>query len=319
MCSNRFIAILCLFVTVVHSNAQDNTLDNAEAEAKKASDLLRAPSDKTSLQILGNNAKVIGGTSGLRNVVATGTFDYSRDTKKFRLIETAEGDRHMTFKWRYMGRDFTETLVSIREPEGDGPDTWREVTKAMIARDGAKTQKRISLHASRGAEIFSDTAYGKSVSFGARGLTYQEHRPIGGDYAEVSSEHFKSVPLFLHPFFKEDELAVGHHYQGAFSVSKRPTYTVGHGSVYNYVDKERFFLLEWGGWGRLGGSGMNRGYRSTKFKKWGNPARLFPSEIAVIAKDITVGTYTVDSLTINADVDASLFSPPAYGSPTLKQ
>jgi hypothetical protein len=308
---SRCLLLLLLLVSTVHSNAQDN----AEAEAQKARDLLRAPSDKTSLQLLTNNTKVIGGASNHRNVVATGTFDYSRDTKKFRLIETAEGNRHMTFKWRYMGRDFTETLVSIRDPEGDGPDTWREVTKAMTAKDGSKTQKRIRLHAVRGSRIFCDITYGKLLS---GGLTYEEHRPQGGDYAEVTSGHFKSVPLFLHPFFREDKLAVGYHYQGTYAVIKRPTYIVGHGANYYYVDKERFLLLQWGTRDHFCGQIMYRDYRSTKFKGWGNPAQLFPSEIAVLAEGTTLGTYTVDSLIINEDLDASLFMPPAYGSPTLK-
>ena len=296
------------------SPEQDTKEDDAN-EARK----LRVPSDSTSLQILRNNTVVIGAETGVNNITAEGTFQYADDPKNFKLVETADGKRWMQLTWQFMGRHYTETIVTILNPTDDSsPDAWRQITKRMPAKDGTYTNERIYLEIKRGQFIEQREQYGQTtVSYGtflrSPELLPDENHVIRGKYAEMTSEHFKTVPLLLHSFMDEDQRSRGFSYIGQDKIADREAYWIRRGTRLDYyLDKEKFLLLQWGRKAIFGGKKLKVQYRTNAFKRWSGSGKpmLLPRKVSLIIKDAHVGVYTITGVNIDADIESSLFAPP---------
>lgn len=81
-------------------------------------------SDTASSQLIKNYLAVTGGRQkhlAIRNVVATGTIKESTLERNFRLIETLDGKRHLTYHWTHLGRKHREVYVF------DGLQSWKQV------------------------------------------------------------------------------------------------------------------------------------------------------------------------------------------------
>lgn len=82
-----------------------------------------AQSDAASTQLIKNYLAVTGGEEAhlaLRNVVAEGTIKESTLQRNFRLIETLDGKRHLTYYWTHLGRKHRVLYVH------DGLQTWTQ-------------------------------------------------------------------------------------------------------------------------------------------------------------------------------------------------
>jgi hypothetical protein len=76
------------------------------------------------LRLIGNYLTVTGGREAhraLRNVVAEGTITESILERTFKLIETNDGKRHLTYDWTHLGRRHRVVYVH------DGLQTWTQV------------------------------------------------------------------------------------------------------------------------------------------------------------------------------------------------
>ncbi|MGJ8641174.1 MAG: hypothetical protein ACSHYA_17420 [Opitutaceae bacterium] len=85
-----------------------------------------AETDKTSQSLINNFLAVSGGKGpyeALKNVVATGMIDEAGKTKRFRLVETQDGKRKITYSWHFLGRNYQE-IYSF-----NGVDTWSQRTQ----------------------------------------------------------------------------------------------------------------------------------------------------------------------------------------------
>tara|TARA_B110000285_G_scaffold70655_1_gene81314 strand:- start:121 stop:951 length:831 start_codon:yes stop_codon:yes gene_type:complete len=79
--------------------------------------------DTTSKQLIRNYLAVSGGKQAyinLQNVIATGSIVEAGKLKSFRLIETQDGRRQLTYTWKHLGRKY-KTLYSF-----DGVHTWQQ-------------------------------------------------------------------------------------------------------------------------------------------------------------------------------------------------
>lgn len=100
------------------------SLQFVEVEALKA--VRPKVSDEASLQLVKNYLTVTGGKDAhqqLENIMVTGEIREGTRTKRFRLIETQDGKRHITYWWRLLGRDYEEVYVF------DGGVAWMQRTK----------------------------------------------------------------------------------------------------------------------------------------------------------------------------------------------
>lgn len=108
--------LLCPLLTLV--------LSVASAEpANSPADPRPQQSDTASSQLIANYLTVTGGSQAhlkLRNVVAEGTIKESILQRNFRLIETVDGKRHITYYWTHLGRKYREIYVH------DGLQTWKQ-------------------------------------------------------------------------------------------------------------------------------------------------------------------------------------------------
>jgi hypothetical protein len=80
-------------------------------------------SDTASSQLVQNFLKASGGAAGheqIRNVVATGTIKISTLDRRFRLVETSDGRRHITYQWTHLGRPHKVVYAH------DGVLTWKQ-------------------------------------------------------------------------------------------------------------------------------------------------------------------------------------------------
>jgi len=103
------------------SHAQDTRPVEAE---KTPTDPRPEKSDAASLRLVDNYLTVTGGRSAHRallNVVAEGTIKESTLLRNFKLIETADGKRHLTYHWTHLGRKHRVVYVH------DGLQTWTQV------------------------------------------------------------------------------------------------------------------------------------------------------------------------------------------------
>jgi len=94
------------------------------AEKPDPTDPRPARSDVASTQLIKNYLVVTGGEQAhlaVQNVVAEGTIKESILLRNFRLIETIDGKRHLTYHWTHLGRKHREVYVH------DGLQTWTQV------------------------------------------------------------------------------------------------------------------------------------------------------------------------------------------------
>ncbi len=94
------------------------------AESVKAVDTRPLQSDTASSQLIANYLTVTGGRQAhlqLHNIVAEGTIKESTLQRNFRLIETIDGKRHLTYFWTHLGRKHRVVYVH------DGLQTWTQV------------------------------------------------------------------------------------------------------------------------------------------------------------------------------------------------
>ncbi|TVP79837.1 MAG: hypothetical protein EA353_05240 [Puniceicoccaceae bacterium] len=88
-----------------------------------------AQSDAPSLQLIENFLQVSGGSlahRNLLNVVASGQIKESIQERRFKLIETADGRRLITYDWVHLGRAHQVVYGH------DGEQTWKQVRKPQI-------------------------------------------------------------------------------------------------------------------------------------------------------------------------------------------
>lgn len=108
---------LLLSLLLSHASAADGDGEIARVPARPDSN------DGASERLLDNYLTASGGNQAhlaLENVVALGTLEEAGKSKKFELIETRDGKRHLTLSWRWLGRDYREIFVF------DGRSAWRQ-------------------------------------------------------------------------------------------------------------------------------------------------------------------------------------------------
>lgn len=88
-----------------------------------AKDIRPEKTDKASDQLIDNFLTVSGGKQAhvnLLNVVATGTIEEAGRIRQFKLIETQDGKRKITYTWRHLGREYKEIYAF------DGINAWTQ-------------------------------------------------------------------------------------------------------------------------------------------------------------------------------------------------
>lgn len=119
-----FVLILyCVVICALPAHAQDTAAAGAGEAGTAPADPRPQQSDAASLRLIENYLTVTGGRSAhraLRNVVAEGTIKESTLQRNFRLIETADGRRHLTYHWTHLGRKHHVIYVH------DGLQTWTQ-------------------------------------------------------------------------------------------------------------------------------------------------------------------------------------------------
>ena len=307
--SMGIIALWSSLVSITHAERLSHE-ELVEALKKEATKPLE-DSDESSVKVMDNFSIVIGAKAAgsVRNVVARGQFAYGKEDKEFELIETSRGERCLILRWRYMGRDYKETIVSQK-----GKVSWREISKQMVAANGDRSWERVFLEIQDNSfttfrEQFGRTVVSDGQQLRARQLDYEDWRVISGSYGEVPSRHFRSMFMFLQPFLLENDKALGYEFKGIEKLKGRESYVLRHGrNRYFHFDKERFLLVQWGGAGQIGGEDMYIYYRAVAFKRW--DSMLFPSKISIIGKNVELGSYTIEFVEVNSEFDSSTLEVP---------
>ncbi len=119
----RFFKIL-LFVSTLPFFLTLNTSAQDSAEAPKES--RPESTDSASRQLIKNFLTVTGGKQlhiDLKNVVAAGVIEEAGRTKRFKLVETQDGKRKITYSWRHLGRNYEEVYAY------DGLNAWTQKVK----------------------------------------------------------------------------------------------------------------------------------------------------------------------------------------------
>lgn len=116
----------------------------------------------------------------------------------------------------------------------------------------------------------------------------------------------------MHDFFNGE--ITGCQFIGKETLAKRDTYVIRRGSEsFYYIDKEKFLLLQWGRKEVFGAKKLEVSCLANTFKRWNGPSGpvLLPSKISVMAKGQVLGSYSVDRVEIDIDLDSRLFIPPS--------
>lgn len=322
----RKTILAALLVSSLFLKAEEAATSASDAEEVSALDETRPtgeeeikPSDAASLRLLKNYATVIGAASApeLRNIRASGIFTYAQETKKFELVETADGARSLTLEWRSLGRVYREQMKSLPGAGEEGRDVVsREISKEVIGPGGERTLERVFLELRVGSKLvyrsrFGSTAVSGGVSVRAKPLTSQQKAVIAGGYGEVSTDHFRDVFLLRQPVFDAGEREMGYRYAGSENRFERPVYIVRHasGRVF-YFDREKFLLVQWGGKSQVGGKTLRVDYRSSAFKRQDNI--LLPSKVLLTAERAVLGSYSIDQVEVDAAIDPDLWKVPEY-------
>ena len=97
--------------------------------------------DAASERLIQNHLVASGGIlahSRINNIAVEGTQQIRSETKAFTLIETNDGKRHLTYRWKHLGRQYEEIYVF------DGLRAWKQVrlpspqpAKSLVGLEGA--------------------------------------------------------------------------------------------------------------------------------------------------------------------------------------
>lgn len=116
------VALLLACLIAISLSAQ-TPAEPTEEEAL-AVDPRPKESDKTNFQLIKNYLAATGGESShraIQNVVAEGTIRESSLIRNFKLIETNDGKRHLTYDWKHLGRKHRVVYAC------DGLEIWTQV------------------------------------------------------------------------------------------------------------------------------------------------------------------------------------------------
>ncbi len=135
--------ITCILPAAAIAQSTSETTPTADAPASQRPE----STDEASRKLIENYLVVTGGQQAhiaLRNVVATGTIEEAGKTKTFTLIETQDGKRKLTYKWRLLGRDY-EVVYAF-----DGVLAWTQEIlpkeKSAMPLNGADARHFIYQH-----------------------------------------------------------------------------------------------------------------------------------------------------------------------------
>ena len=141
-------------------------------------------------------------------------------------------------------------------------------------------------------------------------------------YSGPAGTHFIHHRWLLQPFVLPSVADYVFKYQGGAFVSGRPTHVVvGFGKkderTWFYIDKEKFLLLRWGGFGPVAGKQEPMDYRSVRFKRAGGV--LLPQEMDLIVEDDVFGKVRFEKIEANQSLDGINFTMPEATVPLLRQ
>jgi hypothetical protein len=114
-------SLALLFVWPLQTNAQGKSPNSGHSEQ---SEMRPTQSDSTSNQLIENYLTITGGQQKhqqLLNVTAQGLIKESTLQRRFELIETNDGKRHITYDWTHLGRHHKVIYVY------DGLKSWTQV------------------------------------------------------------------------------------------------------------------------------------------------------------------------------------------------
>ncbi len=121
---HRPLYLMAVFVAGFSAHGQPSTEVATGEAAEKGAIKRPTATDSASRQLIENYLTVVGGKDAfgaIRAVEAVGELNEAGDRKRFRLIETADGKRHLTLTWRLLGREYEERFVF------DGVEAWQQV------------------------------------------------------------------------------------------------------------------------------------------------------------------------------------------------
>jgi len=121
----RATALLCCALAAIpwFNTASLHAQQNEADEAEKAKIARPKATDTASAQLIDNYLTVTGGAATHERVVtavAKGRLNEAGIVNRFELIELKDGRRHLTLKWRHLGRDYKEYHVF------DGQSAWKQ-------------------------------------------------------------------------------------------------------------------------------------------------------------------------------------------------
>jgi hypothetical protein len=107
----KFTQALAIILITFNISATASAQDEASTTSGADEAALQRPkaTDTASRKLVENYLTVTGGVAAhieLHNIVATGTIEEAGKTKTFTLIETQDGKRKLTYRWRLLGRDY---------------------------------------------------------------------------------------------------------------------------------------------------------------------------------------------------------------------
>lgn len=126
----------CLYLWAPNLSAQSPATTESAIQATEPEVTRPEKSDPAALKIVKNYQVASGGLdthASLRSLSIKGSITEAGETKNFELIETREGQRLITYRWKKLGRHYVETIAS------DGTDVWEQRTKPE--KDFARTMK----------------------------------------------------------------------------------------------------------------------------------------------------------------------------------
>lgn len=124
---NRLIYLNLLVISLlstIHASAQSDS--NETESAPEALVQRPAKSDASSLKIVKNYLTTSGRAAAhrkLKNIHASGTMKEAGKLKSFELYETATGKRWITYTWRHLGRNYSQTYAT------DGVTIWQQTNQ----------------------------------------------------------------------------------------------------------------------------------------------------------------------------------------------
>lgn len=139
------IAPVLLFAVLPLAAQPAPAAGDESAEREAAPPERPRTTDATSRRLIANYLAASGGRrshDAVRNIRAAGTIDEAGKTRTFTLIETRDGQRRLSTKWRHLGRDYHEVrafdgLVAWEQqllPNRKEPEELRGVELGFFAR-----------------------------------------------------------------------------------------------------------------------------------------------------------------------------------------